>query len=258
MKVAVCGDSWFSTDIELPDQSFGEIICKQHNWQLIDLARSGCSNFAISLQVDHAISLDVDIIILGTTTSDRMEIPIINQTKQSTWNKLRDGFDWESWFNKQAACFDKNRGIYNISYTGHKNGSVQHQSSDPIILSESLNDLLFRDQTQTTKEQREALRYYMTYLHDTNIRKQIDSWIISDTCRRLIQANKKFIIFIEALYQFDYSRDIEWIPEKNIFRPIDLCLLNLPRSSAQFHYVPISGSLAIAKKLVPKMLSLLQ
>jgi len=258
LKVAVCGDSWFSTDVDFPGQSFGEIMCQQNSWHLIDLARSGCSNFAISLQVDHAIDLDADVVIVGTTTSDRIEIPIINQSNYSIWERLAKGFDWQSWFDIQGQCYDKKQGLNNISYQGHRNGSVKVQaSSNPTILSESLNNMLFGWEKQVTQEQRAALQSYMTYLHDTNIRKQIDSWIISDACHRLSRANKKFILFIESLYQFDYNKDIQWISDKNIFRPSELCLYNLPQSSSQFHYVPTSGSLTIIEKLVPKIFLLL-
>ena len=79
MNVAVCGDSWFAADVDEPGNSFGEVMCSRNNWSLRSLARGGCSNFAIALQVDKAIELDCDFVVLGTTTPDRSEFPIINE-----------------------------------------------------------------------------------------------------------------------------------------------------------------------------------
>ena len=256
-KLAVCGDSWFSTDLNLPGASFGETLCNKKNWELLDLARSGCSNFAISLQVDRAIKSDSDLIVVGTTTSDRIEIPLITTKNQSVWKKLKQGFSWDNWFDLQAQCFDKDKGLSNVSYHGHKNGSVKNNTDESTIVSESMNNLFAQPNNLLTKEQHNALISYMTHLHDTNLRKQVDSWIISDTCRRLYESGIPFIIFIEALYQNSYNKDIKWVNEENIFRPAELAMWQMERCDSQFHYCPKDTNL-IVNKLLPKLLYLLQ
>ena len=256
LKFAICGDSWFSTDNNLPGTSFGEVICNKQSWNLIDLARGGCSNFTIALQVDRAIEMNADLVVLNTTTSDRIELPIITEKNQSIWKKLKQGFDWDNWFDLQARCFDKDKGLSNVSYQGHNNGSVKNNTNEPTIVSESMNNI---DPSffGITEEQHHALVEYMIYLHDTNLRKQFDSWIISDACRRLYQAGIPFIIFIEALYQYSYNKDIQWVNEDNVFRPSELALWQMPRCDSQYHYCPEDVNL-IVDKLLPRLIDLLE
>ena len=95
--VAICGGSYFSADPELPGQSFAEVMCSRNNWQLWSLARGGCSNFAIRLQVDKAIELGADIVVLGPVGPDRGEFPIITEDNRSIWDRLKDSFNWTDW-----------------------------------------------------------------------------------------------------------------------------------------------------------------
>jgi hypothetical protein len=261
--VAVCGDSWFSADSQLPGKSFGEVMCIANDWELLSLARGGCSNFAIRLQVDKAIELGVDAVVLGTTSPDRSEFPIITDQNRSIWEKLKNSFNWKDWFTSQPEVYVKSRGISNILHTNSVS-STHKWISDPTIISESLNNLmfvdnkLFVDNKKLTAEQLDSLRYYMLNLYDSGIKRQIDSWIISDACRKLEQFGIPYIIFIESLYQWDFSQDISWVPEKNVVRPKDFSVWkDLPRDSTLFHYDPIQGSKIFANYVESRIKDLL-
>jgi hypothetical protein len=239
-SIAVCGDSWFAAEPNFPNKSFGEIICDRNDWKLWSLARGGCSNFAIALQVDKAIELKADFVVVGTTTPDRSEFPIINEKNYSIWEILKKSFSWKSWFHTQPEVYVKSRGISNILHTNSVS-STYEWICDPTIMSESLNNLMFYNNNKLTAEQRHALGEYMLNLYDSGIKRQIDCWIISDACRRLEQANIPYIIFIENLYQWDFHHDIDWIEETKIIRPRDFLVFGLPRGSAPFHYCPEQG-----------------
>lgn len=240
--IAVCGDSWFSADPNLPGKSFSEILCAENNWNLLSLARGGCSNFAIALQVDKAIELDADMVVLGTTTPDRSEFPIINDQNISIWQKLKSCFNWNDWFNNQPEVYNKSRGISNVLHTNSLS-ATHGWISDPTIVSESLNNLMFYKNNKLTQEQVDALRDYMLNLYDCGIKRQIDCWIISDACRRLQTAGIPYLIFIESLYQWDFSKDIAWVPEQNVVRPRDFSTWNeLPRAETLFHYDTVQGN----------------
>jgi hypothetical protein len=255
--IAVCGDSWFSADTNLPGKSFGEVMCNNNTWNLLSLARGGCSNFAISLQVDKAIELNADFIVVGTTTPDRSEFPIINDQTISVWNKLKNAFNWKEWFTLQPEVYVKSKGISNILHT-RSLSSTYPWINDPTIISESLNNLMFVDNNKLTTEQLDALRSYMLNLYDSGIKRQTDSWIISDVCRRLEQANIPYLIFIESLYQWDFSKDIEWVPEKNVVRPRDFSVWNdIPRGNASFHYCPDTGGTIFANYIETRIKDLL-
>lgn len=246
--IAVCGDSWFSADPNLPGKSFGEIMCIANHWNLLSLARGGCSNFAIALQVDKAIELNADLVVLGTTTPDRAEFPIINEQNISIWQQLKNYFNWNDWSNNQPEVYNKSRGISNILHTNSVS-ATHNWISDPTIISESLGNLMFLNNSiffkhnKLTQDQIDALRSYMLNLYDSGIKRQIDCWIISDACRRLEKANIPYLIFIESLYQWDFSKDIDWVPEKNIVRPRDFSIWNnLPKDETLFHYDTVQGS----------------
>jgi hypothetical protein len=239
--IAICGDSWFSADTAFPGKSFSEVMCANNQWKLLSLARAGCSNFAIGLQVDKAIELGTDFVVVGTTTPDRGEFPIINNENSSIWAKLKNSFNWDGWFNAQPDVYVKVRGISNILHTNSISGTYPW-IKDPTIISESLNNLMFWGNNKLTSEQLDALRSYMLNLYDSGIKRQTDSWIISDACRRLEQANIPYLLFIESLYQWDFSKDIEWVPEKNVVRPRDFSVYGLPKGSEQFHYDAEKGS----------------
>ena len=117
--MAVCGDSWFSSDPNFTSASMGEIVARQNQWELTSLARNGCSNFAIALQIDKAIELAVDIVVIGTTTPDRMELPIIQKSNAIIWRRLKKLFTWEGWKYAQPMVYDRSRGLSNIQYHPH-------------------------------------------------------------------------------------------------------------------------------------------
>jgi hypothetical protein len=255
--IAICGDSWFSADTNLPGKSFGEVMCAENNWTLLSLARCGCSNFAIGLQVDKSIELNVDFVIIGTTTPDRGEFPIISNQNSSVWNKLKKSFNWKDWFTAQPEIYVKSRGISNILHTNSLSGTYPW-IKDPTIISESLNNLMFIGNNKLTIEQLDALRSYMLNLYDSGIKRQTDSWVISDACRRLEQANIPYLLFIESLYQWDFSKDIEWVSEKNVVRPRDFSVWNeLPKGPALFHYDAETGSPIFANYVESRIKDLL-
>ena len=235
--VAICGDSWFTADPDLPGQSFGEIMCARNNWRLYSLARGGCSNFAISLQVDKAIELGVDTVIVGATTPDRCEFPIINDRNISIWNRLKKSFNWLDWFSLQSGVYVKKRGISNILHTNSLS-SEYPWIKNPTIISESLNNLMFNpdvtDSAKLTAEQLDALRSYMLNLYDHGVKRQTDCWIISDACRRLESAGIPYLIFPEILYQNYFEKDISWISKKNVVN--DFSVWELPQGPTLFHY----------------------
>jgi hypothetical protein len=244
--LAVCGDSWFCSDIKFPGRSFGEILANKKQWNFLSLARGGCSNFAIALQIDKAIELSADFIIVGTTSADRIEVPIMSDKTKSIWAKAKSVFTHQDWFTAQPSIYDKSRGLANIQYSPHPDLSSNHSFLvDPTIISESLNNLAFQSANSKlynlTDEQIQALKFYMLNLYDFKLKQQIDSWIISDACRRLLSEKIPFLIFTDGLGE--YRTDLSWIPTENTIMD-DFHLHNyydpaIP--SPRFHYKEDAG-----------------
>ena len=80
-KLIVCGDSYMAATQDLPDRTdclgeghFTQILAKELGLDYDTFARGGSSNFLIYLQVKEAIKLNPDLIMVGFTDSNRVEI----------------------------------------------------------------------------------------------------------------------------------------------------------------------------------------
>ena len=83
MKLAVCGCSWSSVDQEHKGIEFGSLISSHLNAEYINLAKPGCSNFGIALQVDYALKhYDPDVFIINAKR---------NHVKQRIWIWMEEG-----------------------------------------------------------------------------------------------------------------------------------------------------------------------
>lgn len=240
--LAVCGDSWFSSDLTHPGKSFGEVLANDYGYNLLSLARGGCSNFAINLQVKKAIELNSNIVILGATTPDRIELPII-VSNLSKWERIKKAFDYHSWSSAQPSCYDIKRGLSNVKYFSKKDLSDQHSFlTSPSIISESLNNLAFQVanygeyRALITREQVDALKLYMLNLYDVEIKRQYDIWAINDACRQLMENNIPFLLFTNHLFSEDSATEHKWIPAENKIVHEDFSFSPYLGNKTRFHY----------------------
>ena len=74
MKIISCGCSFMTLDTQYPGTHFTEVVANDIGAELKSLAAVGASNFYISQQVEHAISLKPDLIIVVFTNYDRIEL----------------------------------------------------------------------------------------------------------------------------------------------------------------------------------------
>jgi hypothetical protein len=215
--LAVCGDSWFSVDVNFKGQSFGEVLSQRHGINLLSLARGGCSNFAIALQIDQAIEMNADFIIVGCTDPDRIELPI---QSHDPWEKIKKYFTWSNWRDNQYVAYDKLKKLANIKYQGHSAPSYPWLTN-PTVISESINNIAFHGsnsriyKNEITENHIQALKNYMIYLYDQGIKQQYDCWILSDAVRRLYQSQIPFVVYIEPLFNHEFIADSYWINDKN-------------------------------------------
>jgi hypothetical protein len=209
--LTICGDSWFSTDTTYPGCSFSEILCNKHNLQLKSLARAAISNFGIALQVDKAIQMNSDFIIVGCTTWDRIELP--SKPKSA---KL---FDWKTGPTDPTTDtqYDPNLGLLNVIYSRNFTElSGQHANTDhETIISETILSLhMNRHKYHLDDTFFDSLKHYMTHIYDSGIKQQIDCWIMSEAARRLQQSKIPFLLYCEPLFTHDFIQNIQWLDKK--------------------------------------------
>ena len=76
MHLMVAGCSFSAVSNTLPGTSWSERLAeKLGGWKLTNLARQGCSNGGIRIQMDEIRRQRPDFAIVGPTFWDRMEIP---------------------------------------------------------------------------------------------------------------------------------------------------------------------------------------
>jgi len=244
MKLAVCGDSWFTIDRNAPAASFSEILCYQQNWELLNISRPGASNFAICIQIDHAIRLGADFVIINTTDPVRIEVPLIGKT------------------------YAKDRVGENISYPKARENSIsdlgKQMMQDPNIAIDPLTN--FVDTWDSSYKNilpntfLNTLQSYIADMFDVNTKLQYDSWAVSDACRRLLNRQIPFLILNDQIYNgynsgcpnYDFEVDLNWIPKQYLIHYDDFALrreLDVD-NKYDFHY-----SLSSAKILADYVLT---
>lgn len=232
--LTICGDSWFSTDRNYPGQSFGEILSKKHNLHLESLARSGCSNFTIALQVDKAIELKSDFIIVGCTDWARIELPLVQQ-----YGLLKNFLNWSKWPTKsqEIALYNKDKGLLNIKYSDciHEISAQYSRPDDETIISESINNLVWSNRHDLDTTILQALEQYILHIYDSGVKQQTDCWIISDAARRLVESGIPFLIYIEPLFNHDFIQNIEWLDKKYQVMYNDFSYYTYAIGPARFH-----------------------
>jgi hypothetical protein len=75
MKLMVAGCSFSAVSKTLPGTAWSEVLAKRLGWDLTNLARQGCSNGGIRIQIDEIRRQRPDFAIITPTFWDRMEIP---------------------------------------------------------------------------------------------------------------------------------------------------------------------------------------
>ena len=141
-KIGICGDSFMASisyDEKNDDNGYGkhftEILAQKLNCELVTFARGACSNQAIRLQIDEVIKEKPDCVIIGLTSSDRIEIPIKNTKTTEYYKKITNKFISES--------FNYDDGLYNIDYRNYPDNSSKHKNFnliEPKLISETINN----------------------------------------------------------------------------------------------------------------------
>lgn len=178
-----CGCSFMAIDTKQTGiTSFLDLYCKEKNFKHVGLARSGATNFLIRLQIEEAIKQNADYIVIGTTTSDRIDIPIQAKEKDIQMPvELKD-----------------------IDYQGYRSQSVNYvDTSNPKIISDSINNwttsnyqtVFHKNHTRTeiSQAQIDAMKHYVAMLHNFSLEQTKDYYIISEGLRKLISLGKEFI-----------------------------------------------------------------
>ena len=190
--LGVCGDSFMSSLVEGQlghGKHFTEILSKKLNCNIITYARGGCSNSTIRLQIDEIVKHKPTYVIVGTTSPDRLEIPIKSYKTNN---------------------YEKQNGLFNVKYDDYKDKSSEHNNFKkikPTILSQTITNIFNGNFPEKTidRSQIDAIEKYFNLIHDTNWKAQQDGWVIADGINKLEKLNIDYSLLlmninIETLY----------------------------------------------------------
>lgn len=190
--LAVCGDSFMTPCKRYPNTHFTELIADQLEYELLILARAAISNGGICIQIEEAIRRKVDFIIIGFTTSERMELPLPGH----------------------GGKYDKSIGVENIDYSRHFNSVSQRANTEKTnLICETIESVV--DSNRLSDEYITALKYYLTYIHDSTWQKQKDIWMTNFLMKKVVESKIPFLLYSDIHYNNHYIEDYAWIPGVN-------------------------------------------
>jgi hypothetical protein len=213
-KIIVCGDSFAAPSRDLPGTCHGELLAKKLGWEVEILARQGCSNGGIRIQIDEVLKQRPDFAIIAPTFHDRMEIPAQNAPYIPPKNENKG---WASDLQKHLQKnheigYDPAAGINNINY-----GNNNYRMICETIFSLVENyDHPYRSQ-RISKDSQSAMKQYVNFLYDSQWKLQQDRWIIRDGILQLFYAKIPFLLVANTIWNSDTVRDSfpDVIPDKH-------------------------------------------
>ena len=177
-SIVVCGDSFSALSKVLPGTHFSEILSKRLGWRLHNFARRGCSNGGIRLQINEAIRLRADFVIVVPTGWDRMEIPVRDNFYDRPRNIVKKFGNFLQDFLQDTtrSSYDPDKGVDNINYDPDK---TDHMIFETIFsLAENYPHEYRKDKLSTDKA--EAMKQFVNHVYDSSWKQQMDKWILSE------------------------------------------------------------------------------
>ena len=203
-KLIVCGCSYSAPSQDLPGTAYGEVLAKKLGWDVEILARQGCSNGGIRVQIDEVLRQRPDFAIIAPTFHDRMEIPagaapyIPKQNENRGWNpELQQHLQ-----KNHGTGYDRAAGIDNVNY-----GTNPYRMICETIFSLAENyDHPYRS-GKLDRGTQAAIKQYINFMYDSEWKRQQDQWIIRDGIMQLFYAEIPFLLIACNIWTSDTVRD---------------------------------------------------
>lgn len=209
MKLMVAGCSFSAPSKTLPGTSWSErLAVKLGNWELVNLARQGCSNGGIRIQIDEIRRQRPDWAVIAPTFWDRMEIPANSAL-----------YDWSlppsAGENPplERHLQDRNRGNGYRREDGIRNVNYGTQPSNMICetiftLAENF-DHPYR-MARISRQAQTGIRHWIDSIYDNAWKKQCDEWIIREGVLMMYLDGIKFFVLPNLLWPFDPKNHQLW------------------------------------------------
>ena len=195
----VAGCSFNAVSRQLPETSWSELLAKKLGWELVNIARQGCSNGGIRIQIEEIRRQRPDFAIVGATMWDRMEIPV--SAAPYTWDQHDTGWNPPLQQHLQANNikngYDRADGIDNVNY-GNNNYNM---------ICETIFSLAERYPHpyrigSISKDTQRGIRAFIDTIYDSEWKRQQDEWIIVEGIVQLYCDGIKFLFLPGLLWNY--------------------------------------------------------
>ena len=206
-KLMVAGCSFSAPSQTLPGTSWSEIMAQRLGWDLVNLARQGCSNGGIRLQIEEIRRQRPDFAVVSATFWDRMEIPA--RAAPYDWTQKSGGWDPKLQQHLQDRTlkngYDRADGLDNVNY-----GNNNYRMICETIFSLAENYEHPYRSGQIDRHTQKAIRMWIDAMYDSEWKKQQDEWIITEGVLQMYLDGIPFIFMPNLLWPFDPATPDLW------------------------------------------------
>jgi hypothetical protein len=208
MKLMVAGCSFSAVSKTLPGTAWSEVLAEKLGWDLVNLARQGCSNGGIRIQIDEIRRQQPDFAVINPTFWDRMEIPA--NSVPYNWNQKPSSGEnppLEQHLQNRALGngYRREDGIRNVNYGREPSNMI---CETIFTLAENF-DHPYR-QGRITRQAQTGVRHWIDSIYDNAWKKQCDEWIMRDGITMMYLDGIKFIVCPNLLWPFDPNKQTLW------------------------------------------------
>ena len=208
MKLMVAGCSFAAVSQQLPGTSWSEHLAQLlGNWDLENLARQGCSNGGIRIQIDEIRRQRPDFAVISATFWDRMEIPA--NSAPFDWNSPSGG--WNPPLEKHLQNrelgngYRREDGIRNVNYGREPSNMI----CETIFTLAENYEHPYR-MAKISKDAQRSIRAWIDGIYDNQWKKQMDEWIIREGVMMTYLDGIKFLVLPNLLWPFDQHNQTQW------------------------------------------------
>jgi len=208
MKLMVAGCSFSAVSQTLPGTSWSEVLADKLGWELVNLARQGCSNGGIRLQIEEIRKQKPDFAIVSATFWDRMEIPA--KSAPYDWNQKPSSgenppLEQHLQDRERSNGYRREDGIRNVNYGKEPSNMI---CETIFTLAENF-DHPYR-MARISKDAQTGIRYWIDSIYDNAWKKQCDEWIMRDGVMQMYLDGINFLFLPNLLWPFDPTNPAQW------------------------------------------------
>lgn len=209
MRLMVAGCSFSAVSNTLPGTAWSELLAqKLGDWELTNLARQGCSNGGIRIQIDEIIRQRPDFAVIGPTFWDRMEIPA--RSVPYDWSQAPSAGEnppLEQHLQNRTLGngYRREDGIRNVNY-----GTEPSNMICETIFSLAENFPHPYRAGRITKQAQTGIRHWIDSIYDNAWKKQCDEWIIREGIMMMYLQGLRFLVLPSLLWPHDAQQPDIW------------------------------------------------